>query len=85
MSAVLKPKKLETIFDHNATASELEDLLGYSESESDYLNALSSDDAYADLYFLYSARGDEKTAKAYLDKIKDASYRMNISLPSCVC
>lgn len=84
MSAVLKPEKLETIFNHEVTEAEFEELLGEPESLDDYLYALSQDSAYAHLYFLYDLRGDSQTAKAFLAKIQDKNYRRDISLSGCM-
>lgn len=84
MSAVLKPQTLETIFDHNVTDAEFEELLGEPENLDEYLYALSQDSAYAHLYFLYDLRGDDKTAKEFLNKIQDKNYRRDISLSGCV-
>jgi len=84
MSAVLKTEQLETIFDHGVTMAELIQLFGETEDVDNYLYALSQDSAYADLYFLYMARDDSKTALSFLNKIQNPRYKLSVSLPSCV-
>ncbi len=84
MSTVLKTQAIETIFDHGVTKAELDDLLGAPETPEEYFAAIDQDAAYADLYFLYSARGNKQTAASFLAKIKNSRYRNNISLPSCL-
>ncbi|SJM96052.1 hypothetical protein [Crenothrix polyspora] len=84
MNAVVKPTKLETIFDHNITDVEFEEILGEPETLDEYLYSLSQDSAYAHLYFLYELREDMETAKLYLNKIKDDRYRKGLSIASCI-
>jgi hypothetical protein len=83
MNAVLKPEKLETIFDHHVTKEELIDLFEEEESFDDYCFSLGQNSAYAHLYFLYHLRNDEKTAVSFLNKISDVSYRQSISFSCC--
>ena len=82
MNAVVKPEKIETIFDHHVTASELIELFDFEENLDDYLYALSQDSAYAHLYFLYHLRNDNDVATGYLNKIQNATYRRDVSM-SC--
>lgn len=83
MSAVVQEKHIETIFDHKVTESELIDLVGEAEQESDYLYALNQTDAYVDLYFLYQLRRNHQKAETFLNKL-DEKTRNRISMRCCV-
>jgi hypothetical protein len=84
MSAVIKEKHIETIFDYDVTDDELEELLGGIESVNDYLSVTSQDTAYADLFFLHQIRDNKARAQFFLNQITDDNYRRAISFPSCV-
>mgnify|MGYP006967045636 CR=1 FL=1 len=60
---------METIFDHNLSEEEI--LSFWSDfPEKDYLDNLSQEAAYLDIYRLFLIRGECDTAKKYLSKIK---------------
>ena len=60
---------METIFDHNLSVEER--LSFWSDfSEKDYLDNLSQEAAYLDIYRLFLMRGENYKAKKYLLKIK---------------
>ncbi len=86
MSAVLKPNNFETIFDFKPTEAELDYFLGRGEdreTQEEYLEFMTADGAYGDIYHLLYDRGDIKQATAYLDRIADARHRQSVSQPSC--
>jgi hypothetical protein len=70
---------METIFDHAITKEELTLLFGAPPDEERYRTILESETANADLYRLYSVRGDVRKAKTYLNRIKDPLYRFETS------
>ena len=84
MSAVVKEKPVETIFDHGVTDDEILKLTnGYPESKEDYFYALSQDSAYADLYRLYVIRGDIDKAAFFLDQVQDITFRNQFKTRPC--
>jgi hypothetical protein len=84
MSAVLKPKKLETIFDHNISDSELSALLfGDTESFDEYTQFLDQNSAYADISRLYRLRGDDNTAIRYVNLISDNTLKNQFATTPC--
>lgn len=84
MSAVLNYSKLETIFDHGITEAEHITLTdGYNETTEDYFHGLDKDSAYADLYRLYSIRGDVNKAAFFLDKIQDLDFKNQFKMRPC--
>ena len=86
MSAVLKSVTFETIFDFKPTDTELDYFLGRGderESKDEYLEFMTPDDSYGEIYQLLYERGDIKQATAYLDRISDAKHRQSVSLPRC--
>jgi hydroxymethylpyrimidine pyrophosphatase-like HAD family hydrolase len=46
MNAIVKPEKIETIFNHQVTKEEFKQLFDFEESQEDYEFALSQTDAY---------------------------------------
>lgn len=83
MNAVLKPQSIETIFDHDITDDEFEELFDFLESQSDYEFQLSQSDAYVDLHHLYELRDNGKMAKFYLNKL-DEKTKKRVSMRCCV-
>lgn len=81
MSAVLQEKPIETIYDHNPTALELEELTCLTEEE--YQQFVSQDTAFAELYWLYDMRGDHDKAAKYLGMIQDKLYKISITMNCC--
>ena len=73
------PKLIETVYDHNLTDEEREEL-GFSLTEEKYRRVVSEDGAFADLFRLYFNRGDWAKAKEYLKKIKNENYKRDIFL-----
>ena len=80
MSDILNNKKIETVFDHGVTKSEMDSLFGGEESYADYYLDISADDAYADLYFLYEIRNDHNQAIIFLNRISDENYKNRLSI-----
>ena len=68
---------METIFDHNPTNQELEDLFGYSDISKDELPE-NPDILNAELYRLYSIRGQEVKANSFRDRINDQKYKFSV-------
>jgi hypothetical protein len=60
---------MESIFDHNITASELEYLFIKYKKREDYESFTQAHSKYADLYLLYNLRGDGDKAEYYLEKV----------------
>ncbi len=65
-----------TIYRHNITANELNQLIKMIpgreiDDKADYENEFCSDIKYADLFRLYSLRGMKQEAQFYFNKIKD--------------
>ncbi|WP_394752807.1 hypothetical protein [Crenothrix sp.] len=84
MNAVVKTKDIETIFDHNITSDEILALTdGYQESQEDYLYALDQDSAFADLYRLYSLRGNSDKALFFCDQITDIAFKNQFKARPC--
>lgn len=84
MNAVVKNNHIETIIDHGATDNERLALTnGYAESISDYLYGLNQDGAYADLYRLYVARGEDDKASFYLEQIQDSGFKNQFKMRPC--
>lgn len=87
MSAVLKSKSIETIFDYNLNDAELNTLLGNKDDrldKQDYLDLRSDNGILADLYRLFNLRGNKKQANSYLNKINDNDFKDRVKLPCCV-
>lgn len=83
MNAVVKAQHIETIFDHNITNDEFEELFDFLESQSDYEFQLNQSDAYVDLHHLYELRDNEKMAKFYLNKL-DEKTKKRVSMRCCM-
>jgi hypothetical protein len=83
MNTVLKPQHIETIFDHNITDDEFEELFDFLESQPDYEFQLGQSDAYVDLHHLYELRGNEKMAGFYLNKL-DEKTKKRVSMRCCI-
>ena len=84
MSAVLKPKKTETIYDHSVTETELSELFyGFPETHEDYLIGLGSDSLLVDIVRLYELRNQPDIAKRYAAMIEDPSIRSEIATMGC--
>ncbi|HOB53738.1 MAG TPA: hypothetical protein PK176_08245 [Acidobacteriota bacterium] len=64
---------VETIFDHAPTAEELDAVAGDPAlTREQYLaDTTDADTILADLWDLFSLRGDTRHARAYLDRIQD--------------
>jgi hypothetical protein len=76
---------METIYDHNPTASELEAIgidsvslsirhgvsIADPVTKNTYTAAVTTEDAYFDLALLFQHRNDQKTANAYSSKVPD--------------
>jgi hypothetical protein len=77
MNAVIKESRVETIFDHNISIAELENVLGAEETYDEYIQSTSADEAYVDLFFLYELRNDHQQSKLFLNKVSDSKYRNN--------
>ncbi len=84
MSAVLKIPRLETIFDHGITDSEMLVLTdGCPETQEEYFYALDQDSAYADLYRLYSLRNDADKAAFFVEQIIDNGFKNQFKMRPC--
>lgn len=84
MNAILKPKKLETIFDHQVTEDELKKLLyGDTESFEEYTQFLDQDASYADISRLFRIRGNNQTALKYISLIKNEQLKMQFMTVPC--
>ncbi len=75
---------MDTIFDHNITKRELELLNAFHPTKSirdrdEYLIEKKMDRINADLYRLYTLRGDFRKADFYLKKVKDPTYKYFLS------
>lgn len=67
---------METIFDHNPTEKELENIGRLDFEKNEYIDLLQeSDTIYADLYCLFSIRGQKKKAEQYANKIQDKKFK----------
>jgi hypothetical protein len=77
MSAVIKEKHIETIFDYDLTDEERE-VLTFGLSEKDYLEISSSDNIYLGLASLFDMRGDYKKGAFYLNKVNQDFVKTNI-------
>ena len=67
---------METIFDHNVTPEEVENITGFNLSKERYLKHYKTQiDCYTSIYYLYKIRGDEKKAQEYLDKIPNSFHK----------
>ena len=73
MNIISTFEPMETIFDHNLTKSEQEELLGHTSKER-YLSLVSQKGAYIKLAYLFYMRGDEKKAAEYINKTDDCNY-----------
>lgn len=65
-----------TIYNHNITPDEVKKLRRmilrkFIDNRSEYEKSMSNDIKNADLYRLYSIRGQKKTAESYFEKIQD--------------
>jgi hypothetical protein len=70
---------VETIFDHNITEAEIAVILPSVITKEQHLSFGGNEDSeFGLIHNLYSFRGDDVTAKAYLAKIKDLRYRFNV-------
>jgi hypothetical protein len=84
MSAVVKEKSIETIYDHNVTDAEILVMTdGYPETKDEYFYALSQDSAYADLYRLYIIRNDPAKADYFVAQITEKAFRDQIKMRPC--
>lgn len=75
---------MDTIFDHNLTKRELELLNSFYPTQvirdrEEYLVEKKLDRINADLYRLYTLRGDFQKAGLYLKKVKDPTYKYFLS------
>jgi hypothetical protein len=75
---------METIFDHQITKKEVELLNSFQpsrviKSKDVYLQNKELDRINADLYRLYTLRGDLSKADFFLRKIKDPTYKYLLS------
>lgn len=75
---------MDTIFDHDITKREVELLNAFHptsriKDKDDYLVEKKVDRIYADLYRLYTLRGDFRKADFYLKKVKDPTYKYFLS------
>jgi hypothetical protein len=75
---------METIFDHNPTREELENICGETVTRENHMMWQTADSLYAEIYWLYEIRGDMATAGKYLDKITDPQYRSDVQLKDCL-
>jgi hypothetical protein len=66
---------METVFDHNITDKEWENICGVDKKL--YLEILDDDHANRDVALLYFLRGDTKKVKHYANKIKDNLTRID--------
>jgi len=86
MSAVLKSKSIETIFNYNLNDAELNSLLGDKDDrldEKEYLELRSTNGILADLYRLFNLRENKKQANLYLNKIDDNDFKDKVEWPPC--
>ena len=67
---------METVFDHNITKEEINDILGPLDWTPKALERLSQGSNYSIIYRLYSHRGDSKKAKEYLDLIPNTNHKI---------
>jgi hypothetical protein len=89
MSAVVKQKQIETIFDHDVTEDELTLLFGAPDerlTQDEYLEFRQEDhdSRYADLFRLFDLRHDSKQAEYYLSFINESDYRRCIAQAYCI-
>lgn len=85
MNAIVKPEKIETIFDHHVAEDELKKLLyGDTESLEEYTHYLNQDGAYADIAQLLRSRGDNDNALKYISMITDDELRTQCMTSPCV-
>jgi hypothetical protein len=70
---------METIFDHSITESEQNVLFGSALDQERYRYTTDTETANADLYRLFSERGEPDRAETYLNRIKDPLYRFETS------
>ena len=79
------PKKstlLETIFDHGITDAEQMELFSDIESYDEYVEFMSTDDLYRDIFYLYHLRGDTVMANRYFNKMSDSA-RHSLKMTCC--
>lgn len=68
---------MESVFDHNVTKEELEDIFGSSDiTWEDLKDWISQVDCYADLYRLYLLRKNREMATKYLSMIPDSEWKV---------
>ncbi len=89
MSAVVKEDHVESIFDYDLTDEEKFHLFGDVEdwqSAQEYyeLHFDCPDSLNADLYQLFSFRGQSKKALYFLEKIQNADYKRCVTQPFCI-
>ncbi len=72
MSAVIKEKHIETIFDYDLTDEE-KNILVFNQSIDEYLATHDQDAINLSLMFLFSMRGDKQRSEIYKNKL-DADF-----------
>jgi hypothetical protein len=75
---------MENIYNHNISINEIRALSKMIpgrriDNKYKYINSLSDDLYFADLFRLYLIRGDEGKAESYLNKIEDSTLKYFLS------
>ena len=81
MSAVVKEKHVETIFDYDLSQVEL-DTIACGLSESSYLELLNEETFNKDLMFLFAMRGESDKADFYMAKLNKEWVKLNLKWDS---
>ncbi len=71
---------METVFDFHPTDAELTDLFGSVEEALEDRELWGADTNYAFIAKLFSLRGHDAEADAYVEKIEDPEYRLSLTL-----
>jgi hypothetical protein len=65
----------QTVFDFGITPQEQIDVFGYNQTYDEYVMLINDDGRYADLWKLFTLRGDKQRADDYKSRIADESSR----------
>ena len=78
--AIIKKRKIESIFDHEINDREIKTMYGISINKIIYLSNFGNTDdkRNGDLYKLYMVRNQRKKATEFLDKVLDSAYKYNL-------
>ena len=85
MNAVMKPDtRLESIYDHAITESELRDMFyGQPEPQDEYLEGLGQDSLLVDIVQLYRMRNQPDQVQYHISRISDPSIRTEMLTRGC--